>query len=107
MAALAFSVYSDGQLSGLEAYEDPGLVDFYKNNLQNVCPYYVPDGSTYRDCILDLIKKEQKRLKIGNEEPGEVNAYCSEGAKKTADDYTLGYVDTYNTCRLYKLQEMK
>lgn len=102
MAAQFIKVYTANHVAGLEAFNDSGLMNFYENDLQKTCPYYVPDGSTYRDCLVTLEQKEKSRVK-NQSAISTADTYCSSGATKTADDTSLGYIDIYNTCMLYRL----
>ena len=99
-------VYLKSHIASLLAFDDTGLVDFAVD-LNETCPYYEPDGITYRNCIFNLVKKEEGKLSSGSTENLErYKKYCSEGALEMADEGSHGYVDTYNTCLLYKLQSM-
>ncbi len=40
----------------------PTYKDFLNNDLQKVCPFYKPDGITYRDCLGNLLADREKAV---------------------------------------------
>lgn len=101
---MVFDVYSGMHVGGLKAFHDHELMVFYENDLQKTCPFYKPNGVSYRDCVVVLQEKERARLAKNLSAISTVEKYCSDGAAQTMDDTSLGYVDIYNTCMVYRLR---
>jgi hypothetical protein len=84
-----------------------GLDYVNDTELNKLCPFYEPDGATYRSCVLDLLDKERAKIDIKSKIYKEIDSYCMDNAAKVADKYTLGFVDSYNACIFYKLKQIQ
>lgn len=103
---MVFDTYSEMHISGLKAFNDSGLIVFYQNDLQKTCPFYKPNGVIYRNCVVTLEEKERTRLSRNPSTISTAEKYCGDGAAKTSDDTSLGYMDIYNTCMVYRLRQI-
>ncbi len=47
-------------LSSLKELDDPALVAYAQDVVEPRCPFYKPDGATYRACLVDLVTELKK-----------------------------------------------
>ncbi len=86
---------------------DKESIDYIKltPDLHKICPFYEPDGVSYRDCAFSQLDKESAKFDLDSEMYKEIETYCKYNAIRGADWYTLGFIDDYNACVYYKLKQ--
>jgi len=89
--------------------EDNESIDYIEltPDLHKICPFYEPDGSYYRNCVISQLDKERAKFDLESKTYKEIDSYCEYNAVKGADWYTLGFIDNYNACIFYKLKQIK
>jgi hypothetical protein len=94
---------STGQLTpDLSGITEKDFVTFAQNTIEPRCPFYKPDGATYRGCLGDWEQDlESKNL---TEQNDEVHAYCSKFVAKYADEQSLEGQELFLKCAIFKLQ---
>lgn len=78
------------------------FVQFAKNTIEKRCPFYKPDGATYRECLSDWEQSLEDKVLI--EQADEVHAYCSTFTSKYVDDTSLEGSELFLKCSIFKLQ---
>lgn len=81
---------------------DVGFVSFASSVIDKKCPFYVPDGVTYHQCLSDWTEDLEK--KSLPEQVDEVHAYCEMFSKKFADKVSFESSELFTKCAIYKLQ---
>lgn len=82
---------------------DAGFTRFVSTTLEARCPYYKPDGASYRECLSAWEQELGDKLRI--EELDEVHAYCSTFTSAHADETSLEGMELFLKCSIYKLQD--
>lgn len=79
--------------------EEKDFVLFASSNIEKRCPFYVPDGSSYRECLSDWMNSIQ--LKAIDEEITEVNNYCQTFTAKYQDTQSLAGSELFMKCVIF------
>ena len=83
-------------------YEDMTEKDFgvfASTVIEKRCPFYVPDGSTYRECLSDWMSTLQ--AKAIDEENTEVNNYCQTFTAKYQKEESLASSELFMKCVIF------
>lgn len=75
---------------------------FAETVIEKRCPFYKPDGVTYRECLSDW--EQTLESKVLTEQADEVHAYCSTFTKKYVDETSLEGTELFLKCSIFKLQ---
>lgn len=80
----------------------------FLKDLEKICPYYEPDGSSYRECLYNLLeKKDKKVISVSNDLVKDVEIVILE--KKTnpdeMDPYTSYFGEQYFLTSFAELQK--
>lgn len=78
------------------------FVTFVQNTIGKKCPFYKPDGVTYRECLSEW--EQDLETKNLSEQNDQVHAHCSTFTKKYADETSLEGQELFLMCAIYKLQ---
>lgn len=81
---------------------DANFTTFVSTTLEERCPYYKPDGASYRECLSSWEQELGDKLLI--EELNEVHAYCSTFTSANADETSLEGMELFLQCSIYKFQ---
>jgi hypothetical protein len=85
-----------------EDIQEKDFVTFALHVIEKRCPLYVPDGTTYRECLATWVEEvERKNIP---ESVDEVHNYCSTWVKSYADQETLLSQELFAKCVVFKLQ---
>ena len=76
---------------------------FASSTIDKQCPFYVPDGATYRECLSDWVTKIQS--KASDEEITEVNNYCQTFTSKYEKDSSLAWSELYMKCVIFTFEK--
>ena len=81
-------------------------IDYIKltPDLHTTCPFYEPDGVSYRDCVLSQLDKESAKFDLNSEMYKEIESYCENNAVKSSDWGSLAFISDYEACVYYKLK---
>ncbi|MFA5131937.1 MAG: hypothetical protein WC444_01265 [Candidatus Paceibacterota bacterium] len=85
-----------------DSIPDKDFVNFAKTIIEPRCPFYVPNGITYRECLSDW--EQGLEAKTLTEAVDEVHAYCTTFTKKYTDESSLEGQELFLKCAIYKLQ---
>ena len=93
-------VYTSSHEEAISGVGDPQFTEFYRSTINPKCPFYEPDGASYRGCLLDW----ESALRDG---------FHDKAAEKKITDYCLSISDQYDAgleatelnleCLIYKL----
>jgi hypothetical protein len=86
----------------LAGITEKDFVAFAQNTIEKRCPFYKPDGVTYRQCLSDW--EQDLESKSLSEQADEVHAYCSTFTKKYVDEESLEGQELFLKCAIFKLQ---
>jgi|GEM_PF-5579623 len=80
--------------------EIPGFYKYYFTKIESTCPFYEPDGATYRECLLNLM--ENKKTQKSKSEINNADNFCN----KVNAEYGSGLeaVELYLDCMIFELQ---
>ena len=81
---------------------DKAFVEFATTVIEKKCPFYKPDGVTYRTCLSDWEQELNNSIII--ELADEVHNYCSTFTGKYADETSLEGQELFLKCSIYKFQ---
>lgn len=97
--------------SGLSGDTPANLYSFIKEKdfkqfaetvIEKRCPFYKPDGVTYRECLADW--DQELESKLLTEQVDEVHAYCSTFTKKYVDETSIEGTELFLKCSIFKLR---
>lgn len=89
-------------VSSIPSYDDLDFQRFVRSRIEKRCPFYQPDGITYRACLSDW--EESLVKEVIPELADEVHAYCDTFTKKYTEPYSLESTELFLKCSIYKLQ---
>lgn len=75
---------------------------FAETVIEKRCPFYKPDGVTYRECLSDW--EQNLESKLLTEQVDEVHAYCSTFTKKYVEETSIEGTELFLKCSIFKLQ---
>jgi hypothetical protein len=78
------------------------FVDYAQHVIESRCPFYRPDGTTYRTCLSDWEQDLESKVLV--EQADEVHAYCSTFTNKYADESSLEGQELFLKCAIFKLR---
>jgi hypothetical protein len=81
---------------------DAGFVTFASIEIDKRCPFYKPDGVSYKQCLSDWVDELSKPLLV--EQIDEVYAYCEVFSKKYSESISFEQSELFTKCSIYKLQ---
>lgn len=94
------SVMVQGYEDVIEAMNDPAFTSYVTNTLAVRCPFYVPDGAGYRDCLWEVVNENEAAYTKATPSSQEIDNECQEKASNL-DGLVAGEVVL--SCRAYKL----
>jgi len=97
--ALVKNVYSELNTDAISGGKDPKFSNFVLNELESLCPFYKPDGATYRGCLYNLLEKKKQLFK-DSKALKEYEDYCGEVSKPYGGTQAS---DLFMSCMIYKL----
>ena len=95
-------IYKNMNADLYASIKEKDFVQFATTVIEKRCPFYKPDGVTYRGCLSDW--EEELANKSMVEQVDEVHAYCSMFTKKYTDETSLEGTELFLKCSIYKLQ---
>jgi len=99
MREIFANALDESHLWALENTEDEEFMAYTLGSLNERCPFYVPDGITYRECLSDYI--DEIAVNTSAEKQLEIQVYCEEIAA-----YITGteYANLVPSCMAYHLE---
>lgn len=94
-------VYWQGHMDAVVAVGNTAFTSFVLFDLQTACPFYVPNGVTYRDCMTAYIAKEQADFKGTKTQIQQSENYCLGISKQYVDG--IEGTNLYQSCMAFKL----
>ncbi|HCC05868.1 TPA: hypothetical protein DEP94_00665 [Candidatus Nomurabacteria bacterium] len=82
--------------------KEKDFTQFAETTIEKRCPFYKPDGITYRECLSDW--EQGLESKLLTEQVDEVHAYCSTFTKKYVDETSMEGTELFLKCSIFKLQ---
>lgn len=101
MEATVRSTFAEAHITAVINTGDPTFSAYVQGPLQELCPFYIPDGITYRECLNQLVTRE-KEAYIGNKDDiDSFENFC----QSISDPYTgVETLNLYLSCMAYKLR---
>ena len=96
------NIYKNMNADLYASIQEKDFILFATTVIEKKCPFYKPDGITYRECLSDW--EESLASKTITEQVDEIRAYCSMFTKKYTDETSLEGVELFLKCSIYKLQ---
>ena len=81
---------------------DKDFVNFATTVIEKRCPFYKPDGVTYRTCLSDWEQSLSDVVIV--ELTDEVHNYCSTFTREYTDETSLEGQELFLKCAIYKFQ---
>lgn len=94
------SVVTQGYEDAIEAMNDPAFTSYVANTLAVRCPFYIPDGAGYRDCLWDVVNENEAAYTKTTPLLQEIDDQCQSVASDL-DGLVAGEVVL--ACRAFKL----
>lgn len=85
--------------------QDELFASFVEVEIFKRCPYYLPDGLSYRSCLSDW--EEELASKALPNSVDDARNYCAEYGEKNADAGSLAASELFLQCSIFVLQEQK
>ena len=82
--------------------KEKDFTQFAETVIEKRCPFYKPDGVTYRECLADW--DQELESKLLTEQVDEVHAYYSTFTKKYVDETSIEGTELFLKCSIFKLQ---
>ncbi len=98
-------VYIGMHLSAIEEVGDANFLSFFKETINPKCPFYEPDGATYRSCLIDWKDGLLNVFNGGKTSLNNAQSYCEEIDEKYPE--SLQGEELYLDCMIYKLSSAK
>lgn len=97
----ARQIYTDSNTAVIAGIEDREMANYIANVILVKCPFYEPDGVSYRECLINLREKAENNFR-GSKTTLEVfGDYCHNIAKEYEGSLVAG--ELWNQCMIYKL----
>jgi hypothetical protein len=100
-SAEVLDTYKEMQNTLYDSIIEKEFVNYAKDTIQKRCPFYEPDGVTYRQCLADW--EQELADAVIPELTDEVHAYCSTFTAQYADETSLEGMELFLKCSIYKL----
>lgn len=94
------SVVTQGYEDAIGAMHDPAFTAYVTNTLAVRCPFYIPDGAGYRDCLWDVVNENEAAYTKTTPSSQEIDDECQTVAAHL-DGLVAGEVVL--SCRAFKL----
>ena len=96
-----FRIFAEAHIHAVTNVGDPAFVEYVAGPLQKICPFYIPDGVSYRDCLGQIVE-QGKVAYIGNKDDiDSFENFC----QSISDPYTgVETLNLYLSCMAYKLR---
>lgn len=96
-------VFAEAHINAVRNVGNPAFVAYVTGPLQKICPFYVPDGVTYRDCLSGLVERGKAAYDGSKSEIKSFDSYC----QSISDQYTgIETMNLYFSCMAYKLNAL-
>lgn len=95
-------IFEDMNTTLMASIQEKDFVQSAQTSIEGRCPFYKPDGATYRECLSDW--EQSLEAKVLVEQADEVHAYCSNFTKKYSDETSLEGQELFLKCSIFKLQ---
>ncbi|MDB5260332.1 MAG: hypothetical protein JWN37_563 [Candidatus Nomurabacteria bacterium] len=93
-------LYKNMRSSLNDSINDPEFVKFSNTAIESKCPFYKPDGITYRQCLSDW--EEALSLKSPKDIQTKVHLSCEDFTKEYADAESLQGNELFLRCAIYR-----
>ncbi len=105
LASYAKGLYVRMHLSSIEEVGDVNFTSFVKETIDLKCPFYEPDGATYRGCLIDWKDELLKVFKGSKINLDNIQSYCEGISNKYSG--SLEGEELWLDCMIYKLSPAK
>lgn len=81
------------------------FVDFASSTIEVKCPFYVPDGATYRECLASWVDELQQG-RATESDINAINLYCEKFTKNYQSKQSLAASELFIKCTIFKLTNL-
>jgi hypothetical protein len=96
------SLYANMNQNLYQSIDDAGFVSYASTVIENRCPYYKPDGITYRQCLSDW--EEELSAHHPLRKQTSTHAFCGDFTAKYTDPESLQGQELFLKCSIYKFK---
>jgi hypothetical protein len=96
------SLYANLNQDLYQSIDDADFVSYANTAIESRCPYYKPDGITYRQCLSDW--EEELSGRISPNKQRSIHAYCGDFTAKYTDPESLQGLELFLKCAIYKFK---
>lgn len=99
MERIVREAFAESHATAVANVEDDAFTAYVAGPLQHTCPFYVPDGVTYRQCLYYLVERQKTAYKGSGASAASYEKYC----ESISDEYTgIEQINLYQSCLAYK-----
>ncbi|MDO8571554.1 MAG: hypothetical protein Q7R79_02655 [bacterium] len=94
-------VFAEAHINAVSNVGDSDFTAYVTGPLQKICPFYVPDGVSYRDCLGDLVERGTAAYGGSKSDITGFETYC----RSISEQYEawVESLNLYYSCMAYKL----
>lgn len=81
------------------------FVAFASSTIEIKCPFYVPDGATYRECLATWVDELQQG-RATESDINAINLYCEKFTKNYQSKQSLAASELFIKCTIFKLTNL-
>lgn len=104
MNALYLEVATDDRNAAIASIGDPAFSSYVFDVLDKQCPFYVPDGASYRNCLWEVVDESESTYTRSSSTPQEIDEQCQSLAAHL-DGLVAGEIVL--SCRAFKLSKIE
>ena len=97
-------VFAGAHITAVTNVGDSAFTAYVAGPLQEICPFYFPDGIAYRNCLGDLVERGKAAYGGKKSDITDFENYCNSISKQ----YEAGVesLNLYSSCMAYKLNAL-
>lgn len=102
LSAMYLRVAKESHREGIDSLEDPAFSAFVYDTLDKQCPFYVPSGAGYRDCLWEAVYAAEGAYTKERPSKEEIEDECQQLALHLGG---LVAGEVILSCRVFKLSQ--
>ena len=97
------NIFQEGHARAIADVGDPKFTEFVATVIEPLCPFYYPDGASYRSCLYDLAAEKRAKFSGDAEAVKAIEDYCFNNISEDRD--SLSFREVYSKCLIYKFSQ--
>ena len=94
------------QVTGIYSdISEKDFVTFASTTIEKRCPFYVPDGASYRECLATWVDELQQG-RATESDINAINLYCETFTKNYQSQQSLAASELFIKCTIFKLTNL-